>query len=64
MHGMGKLRGEARDKDENAATRVESAVGPWKDPIIGIIKQFVECLPTEQLEKMLAFLTLVETFFF
>ena len=46
---MGKGRGEA-------ATRAESAVRPWKDPIIGIIKHFVEILPTEQLEKILAFL--------
>ena len=54
---MGKGRGETRDEDKNAATTVESAVGPWKDPIIGIVNQFIELLPTEQLEKMLAFLT-------
>ena len=57
MHRVGKGRGEARDEDENVGTRVESAFGPWEDPIIGIIKQFVDLLPTEQLEKMLAFLT-------
>ena len=42
---------------ENAATRTELTVGPWKDPIIGIVKHFVELLPTEQSEKRLAFLT-------
>ena len=57
MHRVGKGIGKARDEDKNAATRVESAVRPWKDPIIGIVKQFVELLPTEQLEKMLAFPT-------
>ena len=54
---MGKGRGEARDEDENAGTRVESAVGPWKDPIMDIVEQFVDLLLTEQLEKMFAFLT-------
>ena len=57
MHRVGKGRGEARDEDENVGTRVESAVGSWKDPIIGIVKQFVNLLPVEHLEKMLAFLT-------
>ena len=42
---------------KNAATWVESAVGPWTDPIIGIIKHFLELLPPDQSEKMLAFLT-------
>ena len=42
---------------ENTATRVESDVEPWTDPIIGIVKHFVELLPSEQSEKMLAFLT-------
>ena len=42
---------------ENTATRVESDVGPWTDPIIGIAKHFVELLPPDQSEKMLAFLT-------
>ena len=47
---------EMKTTAENATTRAESAVRPWKDPIIGIIKHFVEILPTEQLEKILAFL--------
>ena len=47
---------EMKTTAENAATMAESAVGPWKDPIIDIIKHFVEILPTEQLEKILAFL--------
>ena len=42
---------------ENAATRVESDVEPWTDPIIGIVKHFVELLPSEQSGNMLAFLT-------
>ena len=41
----------------NARSRVESDVEPWTDPIIGIVKHFVELLPSEQSEKMLAFLT-------
>ena len=42
---------------KNTATRVESDVGPWTDPIIGIVKHFVELLPPDQSEKILAFLT-------
>ena len=35
----------------------KSDVEPWTDPIIGIVKYFVELLPSEQSEQMLAFLT-------
>ena len=47
---------EMKTTSENAATRAESAVGLWKDPIIVIVKHFVDLLLTEQSEKMLAFL--------
>ena len=57
MHRVGKGRGEPRDEDENVGTLVESAVGPWENPITCIVKQFVDLFPTEQLEKMLAFHT-------
>ena len=41
---------------ENGATKTESAVGPWIDPIIDILKHFVELLPPDQSQKMLSFL--------
>ena len=41
---------------ENGAKKTESAVGPWIDPIIDILKHFVELLPPDQSQKMLSFL--------
>ena len=37
---------EMKTTSENAATRAESAVGLWKDPIIVIVKHFVDLLLT------------------